>query len=719
MARGRYAGSDAQPDPLANLTGDDRIVMEAMMRFRRCVSWESTTRERQDSDEKFAEGDSYNGYQWPYDLYSDRQSQDRPTLTINKVREHNLQIINDAKQNKPGVNIRPTGGGATYRAAQTYQAIVRHIEYESAAEQAYDWAFEKMVKRGIGYWRVLTDWENDKSFQQKLLVKRIQNPNAVYLDPDIRDIDGLDAEFGFIFEDMTKDRYRRLHPRFADVANQAPLGNTSNRYIWLMHDHVRVAEYYRKQFREDELILLMDEHDQESPVLKSRVPPDMLKQALGMMERRSQRIRRRPVQMPKVEWYKIAGETIIDRTISPGRYIPIIRCVAEETIIDGLLDRKGHTRALLDPQRIYNYNSSAAVEYGALQTKTPWVAAAESIAGYETYYENANIENRALLPYKAIGPEGVTYPAPVRTPPPTPSELYLRGMETARMEMMMASGQYEANFGQKSNERSGVAINARQRQGDNATYHYIDAQAIAIRATGKVLLDQIPLVYDTERIIRIKSDEGNERDIKIDPEAIDPYEEKEENGAEAATIIFNPSIGQYAVISDPGPSYATRRQEAFNALLQIIQADPKLMAVFGDLFFRSADFPLADEMADRFQRTIPPNILGKGPPPEVEQMQQQLMAMQNVMRQLLDEGARRDIDMKRIQSDKGIDEYDAETRRMSALKELLPVDMDGMKALVAQLVREALGQTLGMGLNMGGGAIMPSQEGANGGTPQQ
>src|SRR6185503_15508478 len=173
-----------ETDSLAGLTGDARIIAEAKQRFAYCEEWEGDARKGFIEDLKFANADPDNNWQWDDQLRTYRQDRRKPCLTINKTRQHNLQIINDAKQNKPGVNIRPVGDGATYDAAQTYEGVVRHIEYQSNAEAAYDTATSFQVQGGIGYWRVVTDYVSNDSFDQEIFIKREKNPLQLFLDPD-------------------------------------------------------------------------------------------------------------------------------------------------------------------------------------------------------------------------------------------------------------------------------------------------------------------------------------------------------------------------------------------------------------------------------------------------------------------------------------------------------------------------------------------------------
>jgi len=696
------------------------IIDEGHERFEYVREVEAPTRAKQDADHKFVEGDSDNRWQWPTRLAQDRDTARKPVLTINRVRQHCLQITNDEKQNKPGVTVRPTGAGASFKAAKAMQMVVDHIEYISNAEAAYDWGTEMQVKRGIGYWRVVTDYADDESFDQEIFIRRIENPKSVYLDPDIKEADGSDAYFGFVFDDVPLDRFKLEYPKHADLVDRAKAikgrrlgrgrltsGGDGFDSEWMTENHIRVAEYYRRIDEPDELILLVDDQGEESVVRKSVIPSDILALAIEEMEERGEFVRRRPIKRPRIEWYKIAGDEVIEKTDWPGIYIPIVRVIGEETKIDGVIDRKGHVRALKDAQRMYNYNTSAATEFGALQTKTPWIVAIESVEGFEQFWRDANTANRAYLPFRSVDDEGVVrYPPPTRPAPPAASEVFTLGMATADREMMMASGQYEANFGQQGNEKSGVAINERQRQGDNATYHYIDNQAVAIRFTGRILIDLIPKIYDTERVMQIKADDGTEQRVEIKPQQDEALREVEtppevEGEDPGVILLFNPNVGKYMVQSDIGPAYATRRQEAFNALTALVGTNPDMMTMFGDLYFRTADFAMADEMADRAAKMVPAHLKGKGPTPEMQQMQQQVDQLTQLIEEMIKDGAQKELEAGRISADRSIQQQDADTRRLAVVKEFLAAHPEMLDDLVSEAMQEAIEEP---------GAPMPGAE---------
>lgn len=665
-----------------------KIVEEAKKRWERCVSWESEFRKRAEDDIKFGNGDADNLWQWPDDIKASRNTDKQPCLTVNKVRQHCLLIVNDAKQNKPGVSIRPVGNGATVEAAKVYMGIVRHIEYISRAENIYDWATNCQVYGGVGYWRIVTDYVDDDSFDQEIYIRRIRDWRSVYIDPDAIEPDASDSSFGFVYSDIPKDIFDTKYPLWKDKVGAAVLKASDT---WLSKDHVRVAEYFRRTQNRDQLIAYPDPEN-DGALLTMRL--SKMREDLGADETdlilKDPQTRKRDILVDDIEWFKIAGNEIIESKEWPGKYIPIVRIVGEETVIDGKMDRKGHVRALKDPQRIYNYWTSSAVENVALQSKSPYVAAAQAIAGYDEYWKNANQKNYSYLPYNAFDEDGNQIPAPARQAPPVMSAAYTTGMQISQQEMMMASGQWQAQQGQNENAKSGVAINARQRQGDKATYHFIDGLAIGIRYTGMILIDLIPKIYDTQRIVRILAEDGVEKEVEVDPKAQQAYLEEQAETNDGIKAIFNPNIGRYAVHADIGPAYSTKRQEAWDAFREITSQNQQLTALIGDLMFRNADFPGADEIAERLKRLVPPQATGDAPPPEIQQMldqsQAQMEHLKGIIETLTEELAKQQhkIDGKEIQA------YEAETRRITALGNSQELTPEFIRPVLIQLLGEIL-----------------------------
>jgi hypothetical protein len=720
---------------------DEDIVNEAQERFDYAHGYQSVAHRHYIEDVQFANGDDDNMAQWTDTISAGRKSASRPTLTVNKTRVHCLQIINDARQNPVQIRINPVGDDATYEASQIYEGIIRHIEYISNAQQAYANATYCQVMGGIGYWRVLVDYAHDNTFDQEIYIKRVPEPTSVYLDPDIQQADGSDAKWGFLFYEMTRDEFQAEYgdsdddPDSVNLNNAALSSRGEARSYRTDDKHVEVLEYYRVGEKHDKLVQLPVQALQlfppdvamqlahgmdpdKGPIVRvSSMPDGLLDQLaqLGILP-----VAERDVAEPDVEWFLIADKKIVERKDWPGRFVPIVRVPCEEVIINGQLDWVSHVRHLRDPQRLYNWYTSQAAEFVALQTKAPFVGVAESIEPHKKDWENANVENKAVLLYKGIDANGNSIPPPQRAQPPVMAAAYMEGLRISQAEMMMATGQYQAVMGEPSNETSGVAINARQRQGDNATYHVIDRLASAIRYTGRIILDLIPKVYDSKRALMIFGEDGTQTQVHIDPDAPQAHQttpdpnmppaqppmnrEQDPDTArqEAMRTVFNPKIGRYSVVADVGPSFATKRQEAFNAFSQVIAQNGAAFQVIGDFWAKNADFPGSDEMANRLKQGLPPQYKSGGPDPQVQMITAEAQKVQQEASELLGKADKEIADLKQqvatmqmqLKDKTGeliIKDYSAETDRFKAVG---AVDPMSLQVIVRDLVADMLDQKL-------------------------
>lgn len=677
---------------------EEDIIARAHDRFDEGMRWEQDSRQRFKDDIRFLFADPDNQDQWDAAVKASRQIAGQPMVTINKTHTHWLHVVNEAKENRPSIKIVPTGEQATYQSAQIFGGIIRHIEARSKAQTAYKIGTEMQVGGGIGYWRIVTKYVDENSFDQELIIKQVPDPLSVVLDPHIKERNGSDARFGFVYEDMPRDVFEHKYPNIEIGAAQQGTGSS-----WIQKDTVRVAHYYELKTKK-EWLYAIENDDGTDFMRESEMEPNEKALFAEAHKQGAEGIQRRRVDKRTVHSYVIAGTKIAERGIWAGKYIPIIRCPGEEVVIEGKLDRKGLVRYMKDAQRAYNYNTSAALEFGALQSKTPYVGPLEAFEGLENYWATANTQNHAFLPFNHADETGNPIPAPVRQQPPSTAPVYMDGMAAAAQEMMMTSGQYEATFSAQSNEVSGVALDGRKKQGERVTFHFLDAQADAISFTGVQLLDAIPKYYDTKRIIRIMAEDGEEQMIQIDPDAKQALQQQEQAQKNQIQAIFNPNVGTYDVVAEVGPSYASRRQEAFKAMKELIAAVPELAQVIGDLFMGTADFPVADKLQERMRNWIPKQILGEGPTPQEQQLQQQLQtAMQTIQtlnERLSEKTTGLQLEAKRIDMDAlnhlalrmenerqdMVNAFKAETDRMKAL--ISALDPEQVTAVVRKMVRE-------------------------------
>src|SRR5271167_1338659 len=340
---------DVPPTPIDDIPSgsisDDPVVQEAIKRFRRCEEWESIARDRFLEDLKFANGDSLNGFQWPNSIRFQRDSEAKPCLTMNIVKQHNLQIINSGKQVKIGLGVVATGNGATKEAADVFTAVMQNIEYQSSAESCYSMAREFQVDGGIGWWRIVTGYAPGDTFDLDIFISPVPDPLSIFIDPDCRQRDKSDARFGFVFDMVPRDEFEVAYPELKGMLADSPLGSYLSDDSWMSENHIRVCEYFRLVPKQDSLISFVHKGERKS-IRASAISSTHMKKLVS-----DPLTRVREIQDTVCEWYLIAGETVIDSTIWPGKYIPLIPCIGQETIIDGILDRKGHTRIMADAQR--------------------------------------------------------------------------------------------------------------------------------------------------------------------------------------------------------------------------------------------------------------------------------------------------------------------------------------------------------------------------------
>ena len=655
------------------LKSDSDVLSTARDRLSMAISAYSESREDELDDLRFYAGSPDNQWQWPADVLATRgavQGQTinaRPCLTINKLPQHVHQITNDQRQNRPSVKVIPVDDNADVEVAEIFNGMIRHIEYISDADVAYDTACENQVAYGEGYIRILTEYCDDNTFDQDIKIARVRNSFSVYMDPLIQDPCGSDAEWCFITEDLSKAEYARLFPNASPLSTLETLGvGDQNLSQWLNTDTIRIAEYFYCEYDKQTLNLYPG-----NVTAFQGTPEDKELRAVYGKPKKSRQADRK-----KICWTKINGYEILEKQEWAGSCIPVVRVIGNEYEVEGRIYISGLVRNAKDAQRMYNYWTSQEAEMLALAPKAPFIGYGGQFEGYETQWKTANTQN---WPYLEVNPDvtdgqGSILPLPQRAQPPMASSGLLQAKVGASEDIKSSTGQYNASLGMTSNERSGRAILARQREGDVGTYHYQDNLARAVRYVGRQLVDLIPKIYDTQRIARIIGIDGETKMVKIDPMQAEPVRKIQNQEGIVIDKIYNPSVGKYDVVVATGPGYATKRQEALEAMAQLLQGNPQLWAVAGDLFVKNMDWPGAQEMAKRFAKTIDPKLMGDAEDnPELQAANQQMQAMAAELDQLhqmlQNVGKSMEAqDMERKDFEAQIKAYQAETQRISAVQ---------------------------------------------------
>ena len=652
---------------------DADVLSTARSRLEMAISALSESREDELDDLRFYAGSPDNHWQWPADVLATRgavQGQTinaRPCLTINKLPQHVHQVTNEQRQNRPQPKVIPVDDKADVEVAEIFNGVIRHIEYISDADVAYDTACENQVAYGEGYVRILTEYCDADTFNQDIKIGRIRNSFSVYMDPLIQDPCGSDARWCFITEDIPRDEYERQFPNASPLSTLQTLGVGDQGFSqWMNENTVRIAEYFYIENTKETLNL----YPGNLTAFQGSPEDKMLRMQFGKP------LRSRQSDRKKVKWLKINGYEVLERADWAGAHIPVIRCVGNEFEVEGRLYVSGLVRNAKDAQRMYNYWTSQEAEMLALAPKAPFIGYGGQFEGYEMQWKTANTQN---WPYLEVNPDvtdgaGAVLPLPQRAAPPLPQTGLIQAKMGAADDIKSVTGQYNASLGQTSNERSGRAILARQKESDTGTYHYVDNYARMIRYVGRQLVDLIPKIYDTERIARIIQEDGESGMVKINPMQQEPVKKIRNEQGIVVEKIYNPGVGKYDVRVITGPGFQTKRQESLEAMAQLLQGNPDLWKVAGDLFIKNMDWPGAQEMSKRFAKVIDPAIIGDdednpalaAAKQQIEAMNQEMQQMAGMLQNVQQSMEARDLQIKEFKAD--VDAYNAETKRIAAVQ---------------------------------------------------
>lgn len=566
----------------------DKILAEARSNYDRAYEREHENIVLAYDDLTFLAGEDYS--QWPKAQRTERENDGRPVLQINRLPQFVHQITGDIRQMKPSIKVVPVDSGADEKVADLYAGLIRYIENRSDASAIYFRAADSQVACGIGHWRVQTEYADSSTFNQEIRIGPIEDGVSVLWDPDSVLPSKEDATFCHVPVDVSRKAFEAKYPDISptDFSDRAWAHNGE----WCTDDYVRVSEYWVKKPTTKTLALALDGSISDVT--------DADESALAFHKAKGSRIEQR--ESTKVCRYLITASSVLEGPEDwPGRLIPIVPVVGEEIRIGRKIVRKGIVRDAKDPQRMSNYFHSAHTETVALQPKAPFLVTETNVAKYQSTWESANTKNLPYLPYEPDSKNGGA--APQRVQPPVSSQGILDGLTMAGEDLKAVIGIYDAGLGNKSNETSGKAILARQREGDVGSYVFIDNFARAVRQTGNIIVDLIPHVYDTERTIRIMGEDGKVDVLEVNKAAgID---------ADSGETIFTHDMttGSYDVVAQIGPSYSTRRDEAKEGMTEFVRAAPESGSLILDLIAKAQDWPMSDDIAKRLRTVLPPKII--------------------------------------------------------------------------------------------------------------
>lgn len=574
---------------------DQDLYKQYCANIKADIEAKAEERELMRDDQRFAAGD-----QWPDAIRQQRELASRPIQTVNRLPAFIDQIVGDARQNKPSIKVH-AGEDGDEDIAAIYDGLIRAIQNESNADFAYDTAVEHTATFGFGAWRIKTDYESEDSFNQVVCIERITDPLSVYFDKNSVLPDYSDARRVTVRVKITKDDYKARWPK----KEEADYNFDDFTSDWIVDkDQVIVAEHWYKVDEKATLYAVEDFEGNTQVTLEK--PP------IGYNV-----VNQRETTITKIKMCMISGAGILEESDWAGKYLPIVGVNGKEDLVDGKRTLRGLVRFAKDPQRMYNYWRTIDTEQKALAPKAPVLVTAKQIEGYEEQWQESLTTN---MPYLIVN----DVPS-AAMPQRINAGIVDKGANEAALmcvdEMKSTTGIFSASLGEQDNEKSGRAILAQQRKGDTANFAYIDNIARAIKWTGKIIIDLIPKIYDAARVVTVMGADGAKKLERINQVVMKKGEPKN----------LDLSVGKYDLVVTQGASYATKRIEALNSMVEIARVNPAIMQIAGDLIIKAMDWDGADEISERMKKMLPPQLQEnedengeqKQLPPEVQAMIEQ------------------------------------------------------------------------------------------------
>jgi hypothetical protein len=574
----------------------EEFLATARKRFEDSASDEQPIREQAALDLKFVVGD-----QWDAAVKNERTTKGRPALTFNRCHTFVQQVSNEARQNKPQIKF-VVGDGGDKDTADVKEGMARHIQYDSDAQIAYETAVEFSAGGSFGYFGFITDYCDDEGWDQDLKVRPFFDPFSIYgiLIPSCF---GMEPQFAFVVEEMPVAEYKRqFDTKEIEAIGWEQAGSLSQG--WIGTETVRIAEYWYLEHEEKTI---------------ERINPQTKQKET------------RKVDKCTVKFCKINGFEVIEGTdtVWPGYCIPIIPVLGKQIILDGKPNLFSVVRFQRDPQQLINFYKTRIAETMATQPIQPYLIEEGQIQGHEREWLEMNTTMRPYLVYKGSNVNGEKVDRPQRQVVEAPIQSLSVAAGQEIDDMKATAGIYDASLGNKSNESSGLAIQRRQQQSNVTNMHFMDNLERAFKKGGLMIADLIPKVYDSSRMVQILGEDEAPKVAKINQPHTDEYgKQKHYKVADSSSDVPIVTMGR---------AFSSKRMETFDMMSSVLQAQPELINVVGDIFFANSDMAGSDIMADRFKRFIQmshPGLIedkNQDPAAQAQQLQTQLQQAHQVI----------------------------------------------------------------------------------------
>lgn len=656
-------------------------VVEAQKLYREAI--EASREQRQQIEEDLAFTDPSNPEQWDADLKRQRESDPggaRPCLTHDQIGQYISNVAGQFEQRPPAIHTLPVDSGADKKVSDSLDGLLRHVEHVSRAQNHYVRALTSAARCGVGYLTARPEYVDRALNYQEPRIGSEGDPLRVVFDPWSVELDGSDANFGYLLTPYSQREWVRKFGK----ADMVSFGDSEQRRSRDERESIVAAECWRiDTVQKSMLVVGMPDGDQVT------LTEDEYWQRFGQEAVKPQFLRRYTDKVKRVLWSVMSGaEELVREREFPASGIGIVPMYGYVGWSNGRMHYCGMGRRARAPQQAYNLHISEIRAYINDAPKSPWMVPVRALDGnIKDLWDRASIERRAYLPYVDMDEQGAVT-APQRMQIAANLNNLMAGAQSAQQDIQAALGMYQANLGAPSNETSGIAIESRKQQGEASTSHFGSHASACVAQIGRLCVDMIPRLIDTRRRVRILGIDMTPGSVVVDPSQGEAVREEE-----GGLSIINPSAGHYDVRVVVGAAFSTQRQQAQSAYTEMIRANPELMSVIGSLWAATMDVPHADKLQQVLLAASRPEVQAilkpGGQKATSEQLQAQVTQLQQALQEAVQVAQEAQAECEQIKADQGaqqaeielkarevgVKEFDAKTKRLALEMQAEPQGM--------------------------------------------
>jgi hypothetical protein len=539
-------------------------------------------REEASIDVRYVAGDP-----WDKQDRLKREEAGRPCISLDELNQYLNQYNNTLRQNKRAIQVIPKGSGAKDEDATRRENIIRGIENESNAQEAYITMAENAAARSYGYLLLGTAYRDDakdgddadeRMFEQKITIQRVANPDMILLNPGFEKADASDVEDGFVLKRIKRSEFARKYPGAdkqsftADDMKQAK--------DWISEKDLQIAEFWKIHKTPKKLLLVRTMQDGNELLL-----PVWADDLEGRKPTKAEVARERMVDIKDVIEYVTNGLEILDEIPWAGSRIPIISCFGKELWVD---EGSGGKRRLLsmirlarDPQMLFAYMCTQEAEEAKMTPKSPFMGAKGQFESARQSWELILEQPFAFIEYDTVLDSGGEAAGPPARLPWTPNfEAYEVAKDSIRRSIQAAMGISPLpTAAQRDSEKSGIALERISTQESIGSFHFTDNFDRALQNLGWQVNELITPIYDTQREVPIMKADGKAATLQLVGNSSHPLDDDgsyevqglPQNDDGSPIEHLHTGKGDFDVTISTGPSYQSQREQASDFVDHLIE----------------------------------------------------------------------------------------------------------------------------------------------------